>query len=129
MPDTRSNPIKLSTIEKALSLVRLAPPKEDYPVERGFASDILSEVLARAPQGCVLITSQNNLNVIAVASYADIAGVIVTSGFTPGAEVLSRAAEEGIGLYATPIETFEVIGKLSRLGVKGREVQDENIHS
>jgi hypothetical protein len=120
MSDTQASPIKLSTIEKALSLVCLAPPKEDCRVERGFASDILSEVLARAPQGCVLITSQSNLNVIAVASYAEIAGVIVTSGCNPGAEVLSRAAEEGIGLYATPVETFEVVGKLSRLGVKGR---------
>jgi hypothetical protein len=110
---------KLSKIEEALSLVCQARPREDWEIATGFASDVLSEVLARAPQGCLLVTAQSSLNVIAVASYTEIAGIIVTSGYCPAEEVLLRAREEGIAVYTTPAQTFDVVGNLSRLGIQG----------
>ena len=112
--------ITLSSIERALSLACLAPPAQDREVAAGFASDVLSEVLARAPRGCLLVTAQSNLNLIAVAAHLEIAGIIVTSGYLPGREALARAREEGIALYSTPSETFDVVANLSRLGLKGR---------
>ena len=113
--------IRLSEIQQDLSLVCLASPAVDCEVETGFASDVLSDVLARAPKGCVLVTMQTNINVVAVASYAGIAGVIVTSGHRPAAEILARAAEEGIGVYCTPADTFDVVGRLALMGLKGRQ--------
>jgi hypothetical protein len=110
----------LSRIERELSLICLAPPAQDVEIDSGFASDILSEVLARASQGSLLVTSQSGLNVIAVASFAGIPGVIVTSGHEPAAEVVGKAREEGVGLYATSADTFDVVGTLARLGVAGR---------
>jgi hypothetical protein len=120
-PELPASAPKLSALQDALSLVCLAPPKEDVAVEAGFASDILSEVLARAPEKCVLVTSQTNINVVAVASYAGIAGVIVTSGHRPAPEVVERAREEGIGVYSTCAETFDVVGMLARMGLTGRQ--------
>lgn len=120
MAGIQEDTIKLSAIEKELSLDCLARPKMDREVRAGFASDVLSDVLARAPHGCVLVTALSNLNVIAVATYTDIAGIIVTSGYRPAEEVLTKAREEGIGLYATAAQTFEVVGRLCRLGLKGR---------
>ena len=117
--DGRGTAVKLSSIERALSLACLAPAREDREITAGFASDVLSEVLGHAPQGCLLVTAQHNLNVIAVASYTDIAGIIVTSGYRPTEEVLARAREEGIALYSTPAQTFDVVGGLSRLGIQG----------
>jgi hypothetical protein len=111
--------IRLSRIAEALDLTCVVPPSDDLEVRTGFASDVLSEVLARAPQGCLLVTAQNNLNVIAVAAYTDLAGVIVTSGYRPVAEVVVKAREEGIGLYTTPAQTFDVVGRLTRLGLHG----------
>jgi hypothetical protein len=118
-PDAAGNAIRLSRIAEELTLTCVAPPEDDLEVGTGFASDVLSEVLARAPQGCLLVTAQNNLNVIAVAAYTHLAGVIVTSGYQPGEEVLAKAREEGIGLYTTPAQTFDVVGRLARLGVQG----------
>jgi hypothetical protein len=112
-------PIRLSRIAEALDLTCVVPPGDDLEVRTGFASDVLSEVLARAPQGCLLVTAQNNLNVIAVAAYTDLAGVIVTSGYQPVDEVIVKAREEGIGLYTTPAQTFDVVGRLTRLGLQG----------
>jgi hypothetical protein len=112
--------VTLSAIRRGLGLECVAQPAEDCAVETGFASDVLSAVLARAPRGCLLVTMQTNINVVAVASYAGVAGVNVTSGNQPGAEVLARAAEEGIGMYCTAADTFEVVSALARMGVKGR---------
>jgi hypothetical protein len=120
--DARKGAVRLSAIQEALALECLAPPKDDFEVETGFASDLLSEVLARAPQRCVLVTTQTNMNLVAVASCADIAGVIIASGYRPGIEVLVRAREEGVGVYATPFETFDVVCGLSRLGLRGRQM-------
>jgi hypothetical protein len=111
----------LGRIEKDLALVCLAQPKDDREIETGFVSDVLSEVLARAAHGSLLITAQSGLNVVAVASFTGIPAVIVTSGHQPEDEVVAKAREEGIGLYTTAAETFDVVANLARLGVAGRQ--------
>ncbi|MBF0544082.1 MAG: serine kinase [Candidatus Riflebacteria bacterium] len=112
--------VKLSQIEKELSLVCLTPPKEDCQIQTGFASDVLSDVLASASAGSLWVTTQTNLNVIAVASHVKIFTVVFSSGQRPGHEVLLRAVEEGIGLYSSAADTFEVVGKLFSIGLRGR---------
>jgi hypothetical protein len=119
IPALQEDAVKLSAIEKALGLECLVPPREDWEIRSGFASDVLSEVLARAPRRCLLITVQNNLNAVAVAAYTDIAAILITSGRRPIEEVLLRAREEGIALYSTPAQTFDAIVDLSRLGIRG----------
>jgi len=119
LADVRSNVMKLSGIARELALMCLVHPREDFEVSTGFASDTLSQILARATRGSILVTTQHSLNLVAVASHTGIAAIIVTSGYRPGAEVLARAQSEGIALYATPLETFDVVGSLSQLGIKG----------
>ncbi len=118
-PDRHDGKPRLSAIREALSLECLAPPRLDVAVETGFASDVLSEVLIRAPRGCVLVTAQSSMNVVAVAVQTGISGVIVTGGHRPTEDVVARAGEEGIAVYTTTAETFEVAGRLSRLGLHG----------
>jgi len=113
----------LCRIEKALALACLVPPNDDREIEAGFVSDVLSEVLARASRGSLLVTAQCGLNVIAVASFTEIPAVIVTSGHEPAEEVVSKAREEGVGLYTTAAETFDVVAGLARLGVAGRQAE------
>ena len=89
-------------------------------VGRAHASDLLSDVLANAPGGGLLLTIQVHLNVIAVAVHAGLAAVVFTSGLTPETEVLERAAAEGLPLFSTQEATFDVAGKLYALGLRGR---------
>lgn len=92
----------------------------DREVTRGYASDLLSDVLANAPVDGVLVTLQVHLNVIAVAGHADLAAVIFAGGRRPDDEVVAKASEEGLALYLAAADTFEVVGRLYALGVKGR---------
>ncbi len=88
-------------------------------ITRAHASDLLSDVLANAPAGGLLLTIQVHMNVVAVAVHAGLAGVIFTSGMKPDDAVIGKAAEENIRLYATKERTFDVAGKLFALGVRG----------
>ena len=80
----------------------------------------MSDVLANAPEGGVLLTIQVHLNVIAVALHATQAAVIFTSGMVPEEAVRERAMAEGLPLFATKQSTFDTAGKLYALGIRGQ---------
>ena len=114
--------MRLDDIARELGLTELTPDTpgaRDTDIDRGYASDLLSDVLAHAPAGGLLVTLQVHLNVIAVASHADLAAVVFAGGRAPEDDVLARAAAEGLVLYSSPADTFDLVGRLYALGVKG----------
>ncbi|NLV72570.1 MAG: serine kinase [Actinobacteria bacterium] len=88
-------------------------------ITQGYASDLLSDVLANAPAGGVLVTLQVHLNVIAVASHAGLKAVIFSCGRRPEDDVVERASGEGLRLFVSPADTFEIVGRLYELGLRG----------
>ncbi len=89
-------------------------------VQRAHASDLLSDVLANAPSGGVLLTIQVHMNVIAVALHAGLSAVIFTSGMKPDEAARRKAVEEGLPLLGTAQSTFDVAGRLYALGLRGK---------
>lgn len=113
--------MKLADIAHDLELQELTPDVPcDGEITGGYASDLLSDVLAHAPEGGVLITLQVHLNVIAVASHAGLQAVIFASERMPEPEVIDRAAGEGLALFVSPADTFEIAGRLYQAGIRGR---------
>jgi len=90
-------------------------------VTRGHASDLLSEVLANAPAGGVLLTTQVHMNVVAVALHAGLAAVVFTGGMRPEPAVCAKAVEEGLPLLGARESTFDLAGRLYALGLRGRD--------
>jgi hypothetical protein len=116
--------MQLDLIASDLGLKALTPElgaRGKVDVERGHVSDMLSDVLANAPAGAVLVTIQVHMNVVAVAVHAGLAAVIFASGRMPEESVCARAFEEGLALYSTPSSAFEVVGRLHALGVRGKD--------
>lgn len=114
--------MRLCDIAQQLGLRCLTPQLHEAlqaEVTRGHASDLLSDVLANAPRGAVAVTLQVHLNVVAVAAHADLAGVILTAGRDPDEQVIARAVAERIPLFASDENTFEVVGRLYALGIRG----------
>ena len=105
----------LKQIAQSLGLSELTPE-----VRSAHASDLLSDVLANAPSGGLLLTIQVHLNVVAVALHAGLAAVIFTSGMAPEEAVRAKAVEEGLALFGTGESTFELAGRLYALGLRGR---------
>jgi predicted transcriptional regulator len=111
--------MKLCQIVEALSLtVKAGRPGLDAEVTGGYATDLLSCAMAGAHKGNVWVTLQGHLNVVAIASLAELAGIIVTENKPIAPETLAKADEERIPILATPMTTFEVVGRLWEMGVR-----------
>lgn len=113
--------MKLGDLVRALSLIDLtADPRLLAAEVRGaHASDLLSDILANAPEGGVALTIQAHLNAIAVAVHARQVALVFTAGRRPPAEVIERARAEGVALLATEQTTFDTAGRLYELGLRG----------
>jgi len=111
--------MKLRHIVEALSLtVEAGRGNLDAEVTGGYAADLLSCAMAGAHQGYVWVTLQGHLNVVAIASLTELAGVIVAENKPVAPEALARAEEEGIPVLSTPLTTFAVVGQLWEMGVR-----------
>lgn len=111
----------LKQLAQELGLECLTPEVDAGPgnISAGYASDLLSDVLAHGPAGGVLVTVQVHLNVVAVATHADLAAVIFALDRRPEPDVVARATEEGIALYVSAASAFDVVGRLYGLGIRG----------
>lgn len=89
----------------------------DREVMGGWCGDLLSEVMANAPLGCVWLTVQGHQNIVAVAVLREMAAVVVTGGRLPDAETLTKADREGIPIARARQSAFELAGRLYASGV------------
>jgi predicted transcriptional regulator len=88
-------------------------------VTSGYSGDLLSDVMAHAPAGCVWLTVQGHQNIIAVAVLREMAAVILTGGRRPDEETVDKAEQEGIPVLLSPDGAYALAGRLHALGVKG----------
>jgi hypothetical protein len=88
-------------------------------VTGGYASDLLSDVLANSKEGNLWITLQIHQNIVGVASMKDLAGIILVNSREPESETLEKAEAEKIPIMVTEMPTFELIGMLYSLGIVG----------
>ena len=85
----------------------LVEPGESAPILDGFACDLLSEVIAHAPSGGLLITVLSHVNTVAVAVAADLAAILVCQGRPIPSDTRTAARREGIALLSTQANAFQ----------------------
>ncbi|RLB08306.1 MAG: serine kinase [Deltaproteobacteria bacterium] len=113
--------MKLTRIVEELKLtVKAAQGGLDREVRGGYASDLLSDVMANSREGDIWVTIQGHPNIVAIATLRDLAGIILANGRQPDADTLQRAEEEGVPILCSSLPTFEVVGRLYRLGIYGQ---------
>jgi len=91
----------------------------DKEVAGGFASDLLSDVMANSREGDIWVTLQVHPNIIAVATLKDLAGIVIVQGKKPEEQTVEKAKQEGVPLMVSELQTFELVGRLYSLGVSG----------
>lgn len=112
--------MKLTELIQKLNLsVRSAKGSLEREVTGGYASDLLSDVLANSKEGNIWITLQIHQNIVGVASMKDLAGIILVNSREPESETLEKAEAEKIPIMVTEMPTFELIGMLYSLGIVG----------
>ncbi|HOQ99754.1 MAG TPA: DRTGG domain-containing protein [Anaerolineae bacterium] len=86
-------------------------------VSGGYASDLLSCVMAKARAGNIWVTLQAHANVVAVASLLDLAAVIIAEGIQPDTATCEKAEAEGVVLLSASQTTYAVVGAATQLGI------------
>ena len=89
----------------------------EIEVTGGYASDLLSAVIANAKQGNVWVTWHVHPNIVAVAVIAKLSAIILVSGRQPAEETVRKAQEEGLAILVSKDPAFELIGRLHAMGI------------
>jgi hypothetical protein len=102
----------ISELGSGLGYDPLQQKFEDRPLRGGFTSDLLSDVMGKAKADSVLITIQAHKNTVAVSSLAGICAIVICSNRPIPDDLLAAAREEGIAVFRTSQNQFEVSGRV-----------------
>ena len=112
--------MRLHQMADALDLRELTPAGGgDEEIIEGYTSDLLSDILAHAPSGGVLVTIQVSPDLVVVAGLVGLRAVIFSCGRTPDDDVIGKAAAGGLSLFESLEDSFEVVGQLYESGLRG----------
>lgn len=112
--------MNLEEIVQALELKFLTEPSDLSTIhpKEGYASDLLSCVLAGAKNHSIWITLQAHANIVAVAALMELSAVIISENAQPDIATINKANQEKVILLSTPLPTFQIAGKLWELGIR-----------
>ena len=91
----------------------------DMEVKTAFVADLMSDVLAFATAGSLLITGLTNPQVVRTADVLDITAILMGRGKKPSSETLQLAQELNIPILTTTYILFEIAGRLYEKGIRG----------
>ena len=105
--------MKLCEVIERLGLeVCTHPERGEVEVTGGYASDLLSDVMANSQAGEVWVTIQVHPNIVAVAVLKELAAVVLANGRRFQEETIKKAEEQGVTLATSRRSAFELAGRL-----------------
>jgi hypothetical protein len=111
--------MNLSELIGTYGLTVFAPPVDGQPeVTFGYASDMLSDVIANTGKDCVWVTMQTHANIVAVAALKDVGAIVIVSNHKPTDDTIAMAKQKGICVLGTGMTTFEICGRLYTAGIR-----------
>ncbi|MEW6724198.1 MAG: transcriptional regulator [Bacillota bacterium] len=98
-------------------------PLSAIDIPYAFGCDLMSDVLAFARPGSLLLTGLTHPQVIRTAELIDSCAIIFVRGKRPAPETVELAKEKGIPLLVTPLILYNSCGRLHAAGVPGGEAE------
>jgi len=124
--------LKLKDVKEILDAeIIVGTEKLDMEVKTAFGADLMSDVLAFAKAGSLLLTGLTNSQIIRIANVMDIAAIILVRGKKPPIETINLAKEFKIPLLTTKYILFETAGRLYTKGIVSclEQVEDHSANS
>ncbi len=90
----------------------------DKSVTGVYISDMVSDVIANAKAGNILITVQVHNNVIAAANLVDVSGIVITRGRKPSDDMVALAEKAGISVFSTDLNNWQIASMLYEAGIR-----------
>jgi hypothetical protein len=94
------------TVEKlseAIGLEVISLPHPEREITDVYIGDLLSWVMGRAMAGNAWITIMSNANILAVATLADVACIILAEGVTLDGDIVRTAMEKGVNVLSSTL--------------------------
>jgi hypothetical protein len=104
--------MRISELAPLLGLEVAQGEYRDRELSSGYASDLLSDVMANAKADGVLVTVQAHKNAIAVASLVGLGAIVVCNSRPMPEDMLEAAKTEGVALFRSAESAFEISGRL-----------------
>ena len=110
--------MKVSELAELINAQDMTPEvEEDREITCGYTCDLLSWVMAHGCEGMAWVTVQIHMNVIAVASLAEMACVILPENIEMPPESLKKAEDEGLAVLQSPLTAFGICGRMAAAGI------------
>ena len=107
--------MKVSELAAQPDFSAVTLPDEDREITGVYIGDLLSWVMGRAQADAAWVTIMSNINVVAVASLADTACVILAEGVTLEDAVKETAQAKGVNVLASPLPAYDIACRLHSL--------------
>ncbi len=78
-----------------------------------YIGDLLSLAMSKVQMNSVWITIQTNVNIVAVASLADGACIIIADGFAPDDAAVERANEQDVIILGSELSAYDIAKQLA----------------
>ena len=109
--------MKLSEIAAKLEL-KAVTQCFDKEISGVYISDMVSDVIANAKAGDLLVTAQAHANVIAAANLVDTCAIVVTQGKALPDGVVKMAEKAEIAVFTTALNRWQMATKLYEAGIR-----------
>ncbi len=109
--------MRLQEIADKLGLQKLTPVF-DQNIDGVYISDMISDVIANAKPGNLLVTVQVHANAVAAANLVDVCAIVLAQGKRPADDVLKMAERAKISVLSTPLNRWQVATKLYEIGLR-----------
>ena len=93
----------------------LTMPDGEREITGVYIGDLLSWVMGRAKADCAWITIMSNINIVAVASLADTACIILAESVELPEDVVSTATQKNVNILSSELGAYEIACKLNEL--------------
>jgi predicted transcriptional regulator len=90
----------------------------DRDFEEACGADLMSDVLAYAAAGAILLTGLRNVQSVITSHVAEVRAIVYVRGKRPDEDAVKLAAQKGIPLLTSPLSMFEACGRLYEKGLK-----------
>ena len=105
----------INEMAKLLSLTPVAVSDGEREFFGAYIGDLLSGVMGRASSGDVWITIMSNINIVAVATLADVACIVLAEGVTLEDNVRKTAEQKGVNVFTSEKTAYELAAALAGL--------------
>ena len=109
--------MKVSELASKLGLNALNP-LHDKEISGVYISDMVSDIVAGAKPGDILVTVQMHKNLIATANLVDASAIVFVRDKEPQQDVIDLANRAEITLFKTNLDSWNLAVKIHELGLK-----------